>query len=197
MIPVRWLRLSLALLVVLMTGGEALAGVGYLTRLELAPEVAAADFARYRRAVVVPFQERASQYASWHNRKERRDAARRAAHEFPRKVIAALRTTQVFDEVKDVPRRGEAALLVTGILRTHEVGNADTRMFIGSGLGGAAFEAVLELSDGASGRVLGWIRIERDSSVPSFNAAAPRSVEHLMAAAAADCANEIARLVAA
>lgn len=197
MIPARWLRLVLGALALGAAGGQALAGIGYVVRTKLAPDVAAADFAQYRRAVVMPFQERASQYASWHNRKERRDAARRAAHEFPRKVIAALRTTQVFGEVKDVPRRGEAALLVTGILRTHEAGNADTRMFIGSGRGGAAFEATIELSDGASGRVLGWIRIERDFSTLSLNAAVPRSVEHLMEAAAADCANEIARLVAA
>lgn len=145
----------------------------------------------------LPSRPTAARKVSWHNRKERRAAARKAALEFPRKLMAALRTTQVFGEVKDVPRRGEAALLVTGVLRTHEVGSADTRMFVGSGRGGAAFEAILELSDGASGRVLGWIRIERDSSTQSFNAAVPRSVEHLMEAAAADCANEIARLVAA
>lgn len=177
--------------------GSALAGIGYIVRVELAPDVAAADFAAYRRAVVVPFEEEASRHASWHNRKERRDAARRAAQAFPRKVLLALRTTQVFAEVKDVPRTGEDALHVTGILRRLEPGDADARMHFGSTHSGAVFEAALQLSDGATGRVLGWLRIEREPSPSGLNAATPRSVEQLMEAAAADCANEIARLVAA
>ncbi|MFN0069737.1 MAG: hypothetical protein ACKVYV_19135 [Limisphaerales bacterium] len=177
--------------------GSASAGIGYLVRLELASDVAVTDFAAYGRAVVVPFAEQASRHASWHDRKERREAARKAAQTFPRRLMLALRTTQVFHEVKDVPRPGEAALLVTGVLRRHERGSADARMHFGSGKAGAVFEATLQLSDGATGRVLGLLRIEREPSASGYNAATPRSVEQLMEAAAADCANQIAGLVAA
>lgn len=59
----------------------------------------------------------------------------------------------------------------------------------------AVFEAEQKRAEGASGRLLGCIRSEREAGSALVNAAVPRSVEHLMEAAVADTANAIARLV--
>ncbi|HMO66565.1 MAG TPA: hypothetical protein PKE47_15310, partial [Verrucomicrobiota bacterium] len=78
MICARRLRGAFVVAGLWLAAGGALAGPGYLVRVQLEPGVSAADFAGYRRAALQTLEEQASRYASWHHRPERREAARRA-----------------------------------------------------------------------------------------------------------------------
>jgi hypothetical protein len=186
-----WLALALWL-----AGGlGAPAGVGFSIRVERAPGVTDADFARYDHVAVRVLRETASTRASWHHRQERRDMARQAARAFPVRIIAALRTTQTYREVTDAVARRAPTLVVNGVLRTLEEPGDEPRVFLR--LGGsspAVFEATLELSDAGTGRHLGRLRVDRDASLLPGAGAGARSLQQLMEAVAAACADELARL---
>jgi hypothetical protein len=173
----------------------AAAGVGFFLRVELEPGMSVPDFARYDHVAVRVLRETASGQAGWHNRKERRDTARQAARAFPLRIIAALRTTQAYRGVTDAVARRVPTLVVDGVLRTLEEPGDEPRLFLRTGGSTpAAFEATLELRDSSDGRRLGRIIVDRGFGGVAGTGGGSRSLQQLMEAVAAACADELAKL---
>ena len=143
----------------------------------------AANLAVYERVVVADFEDAT---------KEQSTQSMNAAREFPDLIVQQVRASGVFESVeRGADGTAPGTLLLTGSVTRYREGNAAARALFGFGAGSSYFDALVELRDGASQSVLGFIEVDKNSWPLGGLLAATQTTRTFMEGAAKKVAQEL------
>jgi hypothetical protein len=86
-----------------------------------------------------------------------------AARKFSDKIAAAIRAKNPSASVSRAGRAGPGTLVVGGEVTRYVEGNAALRFLVGMGAGSSYFDANVRLTDGATGKTLSTLKVDKNS----------------------------------
>lgn len=154
----------------------------------------AADFSRYRHVIVRDFANQ--------TRIGTRNPAKRAVREgqavaagkrFADEIAEGLQASSGFDSVERQGTPGPDTLVIEGSVTKYKPGNRAMRLMVGFGAGSANFDARVAFVDGASGRELSFMKVDKNSWFLGGVLAAMQSVDDFIDGAAEKVAEQTVR----
>jgi hypothetical protein len=130
-----------------------------------------------------------------HTVKKDKGGAPIAANKFSDQIAAAIHASKPGIQVTRNGKAGPGTLTIGGEVTRYVEGNAALRLLIGMGAGSSYFDANVRFSDGADGKELGVIRVDKNSWGLGGGLAAGQTVESFMKEGAQKTAIEAAKLV--
>jgi Domain of unknown function (DUF4410) len=118
-----------------------------------------------------------------------------AARRFSEKIADSIRLARPGLAVARSGKAAPGTLVIQGEVTRYMEGNAALRLLVGMGAGSAYFDANIYLTDGASGKEIGLIRVDKNSWGPGGGLAATQTVDTFMDAGAKATAAEVAKMV--
>jgi hypothetical protein len=82
---------------------------------------------------------------------------------FPRIIASEVTKKGAFTSVSQNGKAGSDSLIITGDVTRYVAGNAALRMMVGFGAGSSYFDADVRFIDGASGKVIGTMKADKNS----------------------------------
>lgn len=156
------------------------------------------DLTAYQYAVISDFEDSATENKVF--RSDEKGQAKKSAYRaevqaagvtFAEFIKAELDKLNFLDEVSRGSEAGEGALLIKGKITRFERGNAAAKFLIGLGAGSTYFDAVVSVTDGATGNELGTIVVDKNSWVLGGVISASQNVEGFMRGGAQKIAREL------
>lgn len=169
-----------------------LAGCGTTSGIKRPGGADPAALTQYDRIIVKDFADRVTPRTQVEYQDQTRQAMQDVTRAFPDMIAAEVRKTGVF---QDVTREGTAAapgtIAVTGDITQFERGRGALRTFIGHGAGRSEFDAVVELRDAESNKLLGTVVVDKNSWPLPGAVAGTQTADSFMEAAAKKIAIEL------
>jgi hypothetical protein len=178
------MKMRFLFLLALMTGLSACGSVTPLQTRDGKPAVAVGKL--YQRVLVKDFT---------HTVKDDDGTTPVAARRFADKIADTLRAARPGLEVARSGKAGAGTLVVSGEVTRYMEGNAALRLLIGMGAGSSYFDANVYLTDGASSKELGMIRVDKNSWGLGGGLAATQTVDTFMTAGAKTTSDEVVKMV--
>ncbi|MBK1876816.1 DUF4410 domain-containing protein [Pelagicoccus mobilis] len=158
-----------------------LVGCGSVSEIQTNQEEAEkSPLVRYSRIVVLDFKDATSPgKKDEEKRRMHRDAVATANGVIADKIASELRVLNLFEDISRSKLEGDY-LEISGDITRYVEGNAAARFLVGMGAGSSYFDANVYFKDGASGEMLGSVKIDKNSWGLGGGFAAGQTVEHFM-----------------
>ena len=167
-----------------LVGAVLLAGCGTTSDLQTAEGIKVPASGKYNKVLVQNFKVAVPEHAQ---------EAASSAMLFPDAIAAELRKERHF---RSVSRSGAAdvdTLVIDGVVTKYDEGSQSKRMWLGMGFGMAFLEATVRFSD-SKGRVIGTIKVDKNSWAMGGGLAAGQNPHSFMEDAADKISEEAAKL---
>jgi hypothetical protein len=106
-------------------------------------------------------------------------------------IAQEIRKTGIFQEVTRDGTAPPSTIVVSGDITEYEPGSTGLRLFVGHGAGRSEFDAVVELRDAESNRLLGTVVVDKNSWPMPGAVGASQTVDTFMSGAAKKIASEL------
>jgi hypothetical protein len=169
-----------------------LTGCGTTSGLRQPAGATQAALTPYDRVVVRDFADRVSSTAPPEYQDQAREAMQDVTKSFSDTIAEEIRKTGVFQEVtRQATTAAPSTIAVTGDITRYEKGRGALRMFVGHGAGRSEFDAVVELRDAESNKLLGTLVVDRNSWPLPGAVGASQTPDTFMKGAAKKIASEL------
>ena len=152
-----------------------------------------AALTQYDRIIVKDFADRVTPRTQPQYQDQTRQAMQDVTRTFSDMIADQVRRTGVFQEVAREGAASPGTIAVTGDITQFERGRGTLRTFIGHGAGRSEFDAVVELRDAESNKLLGTVIVDKNSWPLPGAVAGTQTADSFMEAAAKKIANELQR----
>lgn len=116
-----------------------------------------------------------------------------AARKFSDRIAEAVKTARPSAMVARSGKAGADTLVIEGEVTRYMEGNAALRLLVGMGAGSSYFDANVRLVDGGTSKVLGSVKVDKNSWGLGGGIAASQTVDTFMKAGAKKTADEAAK----
>lgn len=113
---------------------------------------------------------------------------------FPDKIAKQLQNTGKFKSVSRNTKPSANTLIIDGNVSRYEEGNSLARLFIGLGMGSSYLDSTVQFKDGATGKTIGTISVDKNSWIMGGFIAAGQTPDTFMREASVKIAKEAGNL---
>lgn len=168
-----------------------LAGCGTTSGIKRPGGTDPAALTQYDRIIVKDFADRVTPRTTPEYQDQTRQVMQDVTRTFADMIAEEVRRTGVFQEVARDGTAAPGTIAVTGDITQFERGRGALRTFLGHGAGRSEFDAVVELRDADSNRLLGTVVVDRNSWPLPGAVAGTQTADSFMGAAAKKIASEL------
>ena len=168
-----------------------LAGCGTTSGIRRPGGADPAALTQYDRIIVKDFADRVTPRTQVEYQDQTRQAMQDVTRAFSDMIADQVRRTGVFQEVAREGTGSAGTIAVTGDITEFQRGRGALRTFIGHGAGRSEFDALVELRDAESNKLLGTVIVDKNSWPLPGAVACTQTADYFMEAAAKKIAIEL------